>query len=146
MLQITNARKDGAPFVNELSLHPVHDSDGAYRFNIGVHTDPPFLDADSPDNLLRSKLPTAFDAELQPLDFLGQFGVVPPLDQWRQYQPTSTKLMRLLWSTDNDGTMRKFLTDPGGVVVPRRSHLSASSCRPGLTEDEKRLVLLVTRR
>ena len=38
-LRITNARKDGSLFVNELSMHPVHDSEGAYRFNIGVLSD-----------------------------------------------------------------------------------------------------------
>ena len=67
LLQITNARKDGAPGVNELSLHPVHDSDGTYRFNIGVLTDAS-VGASPRCNLLRGKLPTAFDAELQPLD------------------------------------------------------------------------------
>ena len=143
LLQITNARKDGSPFVNELSLHPVHDSDGSYRFNIGVLTDAS-VGASPRCNLLRSKLPTAFDAELQPLNFLGQFGVVPPLDQWRQYQPMTTKLMRLLWSTDNDGTMRKFLTIPEALSSPAIASLGQFMSSKGLTEDEKRLVLLVT--
>jgi PAS domain S-box-containing protein len=35
-VRITNQRRDGSTFVNDLSLHPVHDSTGVYRYNIGV--------------------------------------------------------------------------------------------------------------
>ena len=30
-MTITNYRRDRTPFLNDLSLHPVHDSDGKYR-------------------------------------------------------------------------------------------------------------------
>ena len=36
---ITNYRKDRRRFRNGLSLHPVHDSNGAYRFVVGVASD-----------------------------------------------------------------------------------------------------------
>ena len=35
-VRVTNYRKDGVAFRNLLSLHPVHDSNGVYRFCIGV--------------------------------------------------------------------------------------------------------------
>ena len=38
-VQITNYRKDGATFTNVLSLMPVSDSNGEYRFSIGVLAD-----------------------------------------------------------------------------------------------------------
>ena len=38
-VRITNYRKDGSSFVNLLSLRPVHDSNGVYRFCIGVQFD-----------------------------------------------------------------------------------------------------------
>ena len=36
MVRVTNCKADGATFANNLSLHPVHDSNGVYRFCIGV--------------------------------------------------------------------------------------------------------------
>ena len=38
-VRITNVRRDGQPFVNDLSLHPVFDSKGVYRYSIGVLAD-----------------------------------------------------------------------------------------------------------
>jgi len=64
-VRITNVRKDGSPFLNELTLHPVYDLCGMYRFNIGV-----LADAGAPVwatwKRLRASVPTCFEAELQP--------------------------------------------------------------------------------
>ena len=38
-LELTNYRKDGRAFRNLLSLRPVHDSNGRYRYCIGVLAD-----------------------------------------------------------------------------------------------------------
>ena len=38
-VQITNYRKCGEPFQNKLSMRPIHDSNGVYRFCIGVQTE-----------------------------------------------------------------------------------------------------------
>ena len=116
-LQITNVRKDGTPFVNELSLHPVHDSSGVYRYNIGVLCDAS-LGASASAEAVRSSLPTCFETEMQPMQRADEFGVVEPIGQWKQYQPMTSKLIRLLWSTDPDGAMRKFLTLPAALSRP----------------------------
>jgi len=36
---LTNYRKDGDTFLNMLSLLPIHDSNGVYRFCIGVQNE-----------------------------------------------------------------------------------------------------------
>jgi len=38
-VELTNYKQDGTPFRNLLSLQPVHDSNGVYRFCIGVLAD-----------------------------------------------------------------------------------------------------------
>ena len=67
---------------------------------------------------LRAALPTIFDAELQPSRRGDESGGVDALAQWKQYQPMTSKLIRLLWSTDMDGVMRKFLTLPASLSRP----------------------------
>jgi len=88
-VRITNVRKDGSPFLNELTLHPVYDSCGMYRFNIGV-----LADAGAPVwatwKRLRASVPTCFEAELQPSRAVGDdCGAVDPIGQWKQCQPMS---------------------------------------------------------
>ena len=39
VVTLTNYRKDGGRFANELSLHPVFDSRGVYRYIVGVSSD-----------------------------------------------------------------------------------------------------------
>merc|ERR1712146_743459 len=43
-VKLSNYRKDGSVFQNLLSMHPVHDSNGVYRFCIGLQ-----FDVGSPD-------------------------------------------------------------------------------------------------
>jgi len=61
-LKITNYTKDGTPFLNVLTLHPVHDVAGKYRYSIGIQSDAARFD-DEGDALakLRSTLPTTVD-------------------------------------------------------------------------------------
>jgi len=78
-VQITNHRKSGSPFVTSLSLHPVRDSNGVYRFNVGVLVDAASMrewseKADSVAAIaartsldkLRTKMPVSFDAQIEP--------------------------------------------------------------------------------
>ena len=141
-LRITNVRKDGSPFVNELTLHPVHDSNGAYRYNIGVLVDASSGTSASAESLRRA-LPMMFEAELQPLRDGEQFGVVDPIAQWKQYQPMTSKLIRLLWSTDPDGAMRKFLTLPAHLSKPAITSVGKFLASK-VADDEALLVTLVT--
>ena len=52
----------GTPFLNVLTLHPVHDVAGKYRYSIGIQSDAARFD-DEGDALakLRSTLPTTVD-------------------------------------------------------------------------------------
>jgi len=137
-LRITNARKDGSTFVNELSLHPVHDSSGTYRFNIGVLCDAKARPSGSIE-MLRGALPTCFESELQPsVASDAKYGVVEPISQWRQYQPMTSKLVRLLWSTDADGAMRKFLTMP--AVLSRPAIASLGKFLSSKSADDEQLL------
>ena len=38
-VRVTNYKRDGSTFVNSLTMSPVHDSDGVYRYSIGVLAD-----------------------------------------------------------------------------------------------------------
>ena len=141
-LRITNARKDGSAFVNELTLHPVHDSEGGYRYSIGVLVDGS-QGSSSLAETLRGALPTVFEAELAPSRRGDEYAAVEPLGQWKQYQPMTSKLIRLLWSTDTDGAMRKLLTLPSilsaRVVASIGQFLSAKEAK----EDEMLLGTMI---
>ena len=65
---VTNYKKGGERFRNALTLHPMNDSDGAYRYVIGLT-----IDADAYDPvaagvlpLVRKMLPDKFPASLAP--------------------------------------------------------------------------------
>ena len=64
---VSNYRKDGGRFRNALSLHPVRDSSGEYRYVIGLASD---ADGDmlgrTRHDLIRPLLPRSFPASLQP--------------------------------------------------------------------------------
>ena len=67
VVKITNYRKDGGMFTNELSLHPVFDSRGVYRYIVGVASDAG--ESSAPGNramlvAFRQLLPTHFPASL----------------------------------------------------------------------------------
>ena len=64
-VSITNVRKDGSPFVNELSMHPVHDSKGVHRFMIGMQCDDRApMSSKAMLAAIRHLLPTKFPASL----------------------------------------------------------------------------------
>jgi len=142
-VRITNVRKDGSPFPNDLSLHPVHDSAGMYRFNIGVLSDASASAPASavPLSTLRASMPARFDVSLQPPSPL-PFAPCDALAQWKEFQPSTSKLMRLLWSTDPDGALRRLLTLPAVLARPAITSLG-SFFASKLPEDEKRLATLV---
>jgi len=110
-LTISNVRKDGSVFPNNLSLHPVHDSNGICRYFVASLSDDGSAAPGTPLALLRKAIPTSFDAALQPAPS-SRFGEVDPLSQWRTFQPATSKLVRLLWALDMDGALRKLLTLP----------------------------------
>jgi len=108
---ITNVRKDGSAFPNNLSLHPVHASSGECRFCLAVLYDCTTHPPSGPLEQLRKAMPTAFDARLQPPP-AAPFAAVDPIAQWKEFQPSTAKLVRLLWATDPNGALRKLLSLP----------------------------------
>ena len=76
-VELTNYRKDGSAFRNLLSLQPVHDSEGRYRYCIGVLADAQALDPAARDEYERlcRMLPRRFELSLQPLPSLNASGI-----------------------------------------------------------------------
>jgi len=113
-LTITNARKDGSEFPHNLSLHFITTSTGLCRFCVGIskdgHTHPP----GGPLEHLRKAIPTSFDVQLQPRP-PQKFTPVDPIAQWKHFQPTMTKLVRMLWAVDPHGACRKLMSLPGPI-------------------------------
>jgi PAS domain S-box-containing protein len=69
LVELTNYRRDGSSFRNRLTTCPVHDSDGVYRYSIGVLADALVLSAPQREKYERlcRLLPRSFDSRLQPL-------------------------------------------------------------------------------
>jgi PAS domain S-box-containing protein len=66
-VELTNYRKDGSLFRNLLSLRPVHDSNGRYRYNIGILADADAINTSSREQFTRVScmLPAFFETPLQ---------------------------------------------------------------------------------
>ena len=70
ILRITNYNKSSEPFKNVLSLQPVYDSTGEYRYSIGLQANEAAFERDpSMYEKLRKLLPTKFDVAAQPKRF-----------------------------------------------------------------------------
>lgn len=120
-LRLQNVTKRGDPFTNDLSLHPVLDTDGACRYMIGL-----LADAATPAaaalTAVRAAMPSApIDAALLPPP-APKYAEVSPTEQWREVAKANTKLIRLLWATDPDGAMRRMLSmEPAMMAQAMRS-------------------------
>ena len=81
-MRIANYRRDRTPFVNDLSLHPVFDSDGQYRYVIGVLADVAAAGPSEEAALgkVRAHLPKRLPAEQQPTK--------APQEAWRHVRET----------------------------------------------------------
>jgi len=142
LVRITNVRKDGTSFVNELSLHPIWDSTGKYRFNVGLLCDTAApAPAGVPLMTLREKLPTQFDVAQQP-PAPAPFVPADYMAQWKEFQPATSKLMRMLWSTDADGALRKLITMPAVLCKPAIASLG-SFFATKQKEDEQRFLSML---
>jgi len=109
-VQMTNARKDGSHFINDLTLHPIHDSNGDCRYCVGLLADHSAAgsDTDLRETVHRS-LPITFAASLQPRP-PAIFVPTDALQQYADFQQKTAKMVRMLWSTDADGALRKILS------------------------------------
>jgi len=163
-VRVTNYRKDGSGFLNELSLHPVHDSNGEYRYSIGAlhaasdhapSTDNPISQGthhvskqsvlDTPSatrgvNELRKLLPTSFDADQEPYSVTPQLAIVDEEAQRKQWKVSLTKFTRLLWSMDWEQSFSTVVARPEAVKSFGR-YLQADSDLSGAAIDLELIVL-----
>ena len=132
-VQITNVKRCGTAFVNDLSLHPIMDSNGTCRFVVAIQADAAHAAADAATlTALRRAIPsTPVDAALFPKT-PPKFEPVPPLEQWREWQKVNTKLIRLLWATEPDGALRQLLT-----AHPAMAQQAIASFTDYLTKNER---------
>ena len=88
---------------------------------------------------LRSHMPTKFDASLQPQPS-SPYVPCEMFEQWKQFQGMTSKLMRMLWSTDADGALRKLLPLPAEMAQPAFASLGGFLSQTKRAEDEALLV------
>jgi len=117
-VRCTNYRKDGSDFVNVITLHPVLDSHGEYRYSIGMLSDAALASQEGPHlERLRGLLPTAFDAASQPKKFTAAATKVDHSAQRKQWKASLAKFTRLLWSMDWEGSLRTLVVNPQSLSV-----------------------------
>lgn len=110
-VKITNVRKDGVRFVNDITTHPIFDATGKCLYMIAILADAAKAATDAPTlTPLREVLPKSpVDPSLLPRTS-PRFEPVPPIEQWKEFQKANTKLIRLLWATEPDGALRQLIS------------------------------------
>ena len=99
--------------MNVITLHPVMDSEGEYRYSIGILSDDANGDQEGPLlDKLRGVLPITFDAALQPKKFSVTATQVDQAAQRKQWKSSLAKFTRLLWSMDWEGSLRTLIANP----------------------------------
>ena len=85
-VRVTNYRRDGSTFINSVTMSPVHDSSGVYRYSLGVLADAADAIADGAAlEMLRSVLPRTMQADAQPPAFDLSLRAVNVEAQRKQY-------------------------------------------------------------
>ena len=113
LVHVTNYKKDGTAFVNELSHHPVCDSRGVYRYVIGVASDANESTSVQRAMLaaVRQLLPTEFPASLVARSER-QVQAFDLLNSTHQYQETLQALARVVCLDDMTKSMETILRHP----------------------------------
>ena len=115
-VRVTNYRKDGSMFTNMLTLSPIMDSSGAYRYNVGILADAANGKSESAGlEKLRGALPKTMPAQAQPDKFDEGLKVVDAEAQRKQYKASMVKFTRLLWSMEWDTSLKQLLMQPVGL-------------------------------
>jgi PAS domain S-box-containing protein len=139
-LRVTNYRKDGSAFSNILTLHPIVDSEGTYRYQVGVLSDASNEASEGPAlQRLRAALPSVFDVSQQPRSrqYAEAVSTVSSDAQQAQWRASLAKFTRLVWSLDWEGALRSLCTQPEAMSMFGRW------CTEKAPEDAMHLELLV---
>ena len=115
-VRVTNYRKDGSTFINAVTMAPVHDSRGVYRYSIGILTDAAesFADAAALD-VLRSSLPNKMQADAQPPAHDESLSNVDAEAQLAQHRAAVAAFTRLQWSSRWEASLEELLSSEGGI-------------------------------
>jgi len=113
-VRVTNYRRDGSTFINAVTMSPVHDSNGVYRYSIGVLSD----SADSISDgaaleALRAALPKSMQADAQPPTYDPSLSNVDAEAQLKQYRSAVVAFTRLEWSSAWDSSFKQLLMREG---------------------------------
>jgi len=110
-LELTNYRKSGESFRNLFSLKPVHDTEGVYRFTIGVQYDVSVHGQKRVAEMreLVQALPSSFAASLQ----VAQLTESPPdvvhQQQKRQQKQALRQFTKMAWLSDPDLALTRLM-------------------------------------
>ena len=116
-VRVTNHRRNGSTFVNSVTLSPVHDSDGVYRYSIGVLSDAAKVISEGPSlEKLRSVLPRSMQADAQPLAIDPSLHKVDAEAQSKQYRAATVAFTRLRWSMGWESALLQLLSSESGLV------------------------------
>ena len=101
-VRVTNYRRDGSTFRNVVTLSPVFDTKGVYRYSIGVLADSERAVSDGNAlQALRNALPEQLEADAQPSTFdVLSMRHASAEAQIKQYNDALATFMTLEWSKD----------------------------------------------
>merc|ERR1719460_669321 len=110
-VQLTNYRKNGLSFQNLLSVKPVHDSTGEYRYMIGVQSDAETLDDAGIQQFrkMSKALPSTFLESLQPLPIPQAAAQVPKQLKESQHAAAMVEFSKMVWLSDGATSLVKLL-------------------------------------
>ncbi|KAJ1627858.1 PAS domain-containing protein, partial [Pavlovales sp. CCMP2436] len=113
VIDVTNHRKDGAHFTNDLSLTAVHDLNGEYRYSIGILSHKEFqTDAEkSAIAQIRELLPRKMPAGAQEAAFVQDVQVDADAKK-KQFKTAMIKFTKLLWTIDTEASLEKLMEVP----------------------------------
>ena len=111
-IKVTNYRKDKTEFVLVLALHPVHDTSGEYRYQIGIQCDASRWSSEQAlFEKVRKALPTHFESSAQQTKYDESLTKVDTKAQRKQWADSLKKFTRLVWSMDWDTTLKQFMDE-----------------------------------
>jgi len=123
-LTLTNYKKNGQEFQNLFSMKPVHDSDGNYRYTIGVQCEVEKRGASKEQmgtlKALMKQLPATFEVSLQPLPELSSEEKQSAAARSAQLRSAMMQFSKLVWMSEPAVTLPKLLEreDFCGAYMP----------------------------
>ena len=111
-VRVTNYRRDGSTFRNMVTINPVFDTEGLYRYSIAVLSDIERAVSDGNAlNSLRSVLPEELNADAQPPTFdVKSMRHASPEAQKKQYNDMLAVFMSLEWSVEWESSLAKLVS------------------------------------